>query len=83
MSNTKIGTITHFYSDIDVGIFKLTGDLHVGDKVNIKGYTTDFEQEIESIQYDHENIDQAKKGQEVGVKVNEKVREGDEVFLVE
>jgi putative protease len=83
MANKKIGQVTHFYSEINVGIIKLTDKLKVGDRIQFKGYTTDFEQDLDSMQYDHENIEEAKKGEEVGVKVNEKVREGDEVFLAE
>jgi translation initiation factor IF-2 len=51
--------------------------------VRFQGATTNFEQEITSMQYEHENIESAKKGQEIGVKTNEKVREGDDVYLLE
>ncbi|HQG58778.1 MAG TPA: translation elongation factor-like protein, partial [bacterium] len=79
----KIGTITHFFDNISVGIIKLEGDIKIGDRVRFQGATTNFEQEITSMQYEHENIESAKKGQEVGVKTNEKVREGDDVYLLE
>jgi putative protease len=82
MADKKIGTITHFFDKIGVGIFKLTGNLKVGDKVRIQGGTTNFEQEISEIQLEHKSIPEAKKGQEVGVKVNEKVREGDDIFIL-
>jgi putative protease len=83
MSEKKIGTITHFFDNISVGIIKLEGDIKIGDRVRFQGATTNFEQEITSMQYEHENIESAKKGQEVGVKTNEKVREGDDVYLLE
>jgi len=83
MSEKKIGTITHFFDNISVGIIKLEGDIKIGDRVRFQGATTNFEQEITSMQYEHENIESAKKGQEVGVKTNEKVREGDNVYLLE
>jgi translation initiation factor IF-2 len=51
-------------------------------EIHFKGATTDFIQKIDSMQYDHQPISAAKKGQEVGIKVNEKVREGDEVLEV-
>jgi putative protease len=82
MADKKIGTITHFFDKIGVGIFKLSGNLKVGDKVRIQGGTTNFEQEITEIQLEHKSIPEAKKGQEVGVKVNEKVREGDDIFIL-
>jgi len=83
MAEKKIGTITHFFDNISVGIIKLEGDIKIGDRVRFQGATTNFEQEITSMQYEHENIESAKKGQEVGVKTNEKVREGDGVYLLE
>lgn len=75
-----IGKITHFYSNLQVGIIKLEGDLKKGDAIHVKGNTTDFEQEVESMQLGHDPIEKGKKGQEIGVKVKEKVRQGDEVF---
>lgn len=83
MADKKIGTITHFFDKISVGIIKLDGKLKVGNKVRIQGGTTNFEQEISEIQLEHESIQEGKKGQEVGVKVNEKVREGDTVYILE
>jgi len=79
----KVGTITHYYSNIEVGIIKLETSLKVGDTIRIEGYTSSFEQPVTEMQFNHKNIEEAKKGQEVGIKVNEKVREGDEVYLAE
>lgn len=80
---TKVGDITHYFSKIGVAIIKLTDTLKVGDTVKFQGNTTDFEQEVKEMQYDHRNIEEASAGSEVGVKVFEVVRDGDEVFLVE
>jgi len=77
-----IGIITHFYSGIGVAIIKFNKAVKKGIKVRIKGATTDFTQEIRSMQYEHKDIESAKKGQEVGMKVDNKVREGDEIFEV-
>ena len=82
MADKKIGTITHLFDRISVGIIKLNGKLKVGDKVRIQGGTTNFEQEISEIQLEHESIPEGKKGQEVGVKITEKVREGDDVYIL-
>ena len=75
-----IGEVTHFFSGIQVAIVKFNREVKVGETVKFKGATTDFSQEIDSMQYDHKDIKSAKKGQEVGIKIREKVREGDEVF---
>jgi len=76
----KIGEITHYYSKIGVAIIKLSAPLAVGDEINIKGSTTDLKETIESMQVNHEDIKEAKAGDEVGIKVSDKVREGDEVL---
>jgi len=78
----KIGTVSHYFGKIGVGIIKLSDVLKVGDKIKIKGATSDFEQEVGSMQVNHEDIKEAKSGDEVGVKLDDKVREGDEVSLV-
>lgn len=77
-----IGAVTHYYSNIGVAIVKFNKAVKVDEEVHFKGATTDFVQKINSIQYDHKDISAAKKGQEVGIKVSEKVREGDEVLEV-
>jgi len=65
-----------------VGIIELSKELKVGDTIHIKGSTTDFEQKVESMQIEHENVEKAKKGDAIGLKVKEKAREGDEVYKV-
>ena len=81
MEEKLIGKITHYFGKISVAIVELSRVLKVGDKVHIKGHSTDFEQDISSIQIEHEDVKKAKKGDAVGIKVDEKVREGDEVYL--
>lgn len=75
-----IGAVTHFYGGISVAIIKFAKAASVGDEIRFKGATTDFSQKIDSMQYDHKDVKEATKGQEVGIKVSDKVREGDEVF---
>ncbi len=77
-----IGKITHWFGKINVGIIDLADALKVGDKIHIKGGKTDFEQEVTSMQIEHEEIKEAKAGDSVGIKVDQEVREGDAVFLV-
>ena len=78
-----IGKIIHFYTNIGVGIIELSDALNVGDKIHVKGGSTDFEQTVDSMQVEHANVQAAKAGDSIGVKLNEKVKEGDEVFKVE
>lgn len=75
-----IGKITHFYDKISVAIIDLTDKLAVGETVRVKGHTTDFEQVIDSMEVDHASVEAAKKGDVIGVKVSEKVRDGDPIY---
>lgn len=79
----KIGKITHYFGKVQVAAIELTdGELAVGDTVHIKGHTSDFSQKIESMQIDRVDIPKAEKGQEIGIRVSEHARVGDEVFKV-
>lgn len=77
-----VGTITHYFGRIGVGIIDLTDTLRVGDTIRIRGATTDFTQGVGSMQIEHENVEQAAAGDSIGIKVDERVREGDEVFVI-
>ncbi len=76
----EIGKVTHYFSKVGVGVIELIAPLRVGDRIHIKGHTTDFEQDVASMQIEHNSISEGKKGDIVGVKVKEKVRDGDVVF---
>ena len=77
----EIGKITHYFSKINVGILELSkGTLQVGDTIHIKGHTSDFYQKIESMQVEHDRVDKVKQGEQVGIKVENSVRENDVVF---
>lgn len=76
-----IGKITHYFDKIEVGIIELSkGKLAAGDEIHVKGTTTDFDQVVDSMQIEHEQVKTAKKGDAIGLKVKDKVREGDEVY---
>jgi translation elongation factor EF-1alpha len=77
-----IGKITHYFGKIGVGIIDLTDALKVGDTIHIKGATADFVQPVGSMQVEHEQVQEAKAGQVIGIKVDERAHEGDAVFLV-
>jgi translation elongation factor EF-1alpha len=79
----EVGKITHFFSKINVGVLELTkGDLKIGDTIHIKGHTTDFFQKVESMQVEHQPVESAKPGDEVGLKVENPIRENDIVYRV-
>lgn len=86
MAKTKkekpIGKVTHYYGNIEVAIVKFNKAVKKGMRIRFCGATTDFDQSLESMQFNHKDVAAAKKGQEVGVKVQEKVREGDEIYEV-
>ena len=79
----EVGEIFDYFSKISVAAIKLTGKLKVGNKIHIKGHTTDFEQEVGSIQIHNKPVAEAKKGDDIGIKVDDRVRKNDKVFLVE
>ena len=82
MADTKVGTITHFYDKIGVAVINVLSPIKVGDRIKISGHDKEFEQEIASLQVEHQNIDQAKKGDNVGMIVDQPVKDGDEVYKV-
>lgn len=77
----KIGEVTHYYTNLQVGTVMLKHKLAVGDKIRFQGHTTDFEQVVSDMQFEHQAVEKAKAGQEVGLRVDQKVRDGDEVFV--
>ncbi len=81
MSERKeIGRITHYFPKIGVAVVELSDTIQVGDKILIKGSTTEFEQTVESMQIEHKNIESAGPGQSIGLKVVQRVRENDRVY---
>lgn len=78
-----IGKVTHFFSNIGVAVINLSGSLKKEDEIRIVGgENTDFNQTVDSMQVDHKEVKSAKKGDEVGLKVKEKVHEGYSVFKI-
>lgn len=75
-----LGTVTHYFGKLSVAVLDLKGPLMVKDLVAFRGANTDFEQEIESMQVDHQSIEVAGEGQEVAVKVKDRVRAGDTIY---
>jgi putative protease len=82
VANQKVGTITHYYDKIGVAIVDLIASLSVGDKIKIVKDDQEFEQEVKSIQVEHKQVKTAKKGESVGLKVDQEVKEKAEVYKV-
>jgi translation elongation factor EF-1alpha len=83
MSEKRVAKVTHYWSKVGVAAIKLYDTLSVGDTIHISGSTTDFEQAVDSMEIEHEAVERAKKGQDVGLKVKERVRKGDRVYKVD
>jgi len=84
MSEEKqIGRVFSYFSKIGVAAIEVTDEgLILGDKIHFRGSTTDFEQEVDSMQIEGEEVDEVKPGKSVGIKVEERVRPGDLVYKV-
>jgi hypothetical protein len=77
-----IGSITHYFPHVQAAVIKLKGPLAKGDTVKIKGHTTDLTQIITSMQIDRVDISNAKKGDEIGLQVSSRVRQGDKAYKI-
>jgi putative protease len=83
MSEEQVGTVVKFFAKPSVAALEITsGALKVGDVLHYKGHTTDFTEEVSSMQIDNQPVDEAKPGDLVGLKVSERVRENDQVYKV-
>lgn len=79
----QIGKISHYFDKINVAIVELSGELCAGDIIRVfGGQETDFKQPVKSMELDHKKINKAKKGQEIGIQLKEKAREGYKVFKI-
>ncbi|MFH1036948.1 MAG: hypothetical protein V1756_02730 [Patescibacteria group bacterium] len=77
-----IGTVSHYFGNIGVAVIDLTDTLKVGDNIRIVGGKADFTQPVDSMEYEHEKVNEAKKGSSVGLKAIQKAHEGYKVFKV-
>jgi selenocysteine-specific translation elongation factor len=78
----EIGKVGEYFAHVGVAGIDLTAALKVGDRIRIRGHTTDLEQVVESMQIEHESLQEAKAGDRIGVKVPDRCRDGDHVYLV-
>ncbi len=82
MPEERIGVVKDYFARIGVAGIDLEGSIRVGDTIHIKGHTTDLEQPVESIQIEHEQVEEAKAGDAIGIKVQDRCRDGDVVYKV-
>ena len=83
MSEKIVGTVSHFFGNISVAAIELSdGEINVGDEIHFDGRTTDFTQKVGSMQIENHNVERGEKGDSVGMKVKEKVREHDKVYRI-
>lgn len=83
MADTLVGKITHYFDRIGVAVIELAATLKTGDRIKIVGHDQEFEQTVGSMQIEHQDIPEAKKGNAIGMKVDQPVKEGDQVFKIE
>lgn len=79
----QIGKITHYFGKIGVAVIELEDTLKVGDTIRIVGGETDFKQTVDSMEVEHKKVNEANRGEAVGLKVIQKVREGYKVYKTE
>ena len=77
---TEIGEVMTYYANIGVVAIELTSNVKVGDTIILRGLTTDLEQKVDSMQIERESVQEAKAGDQIGVKVSGKVRKNDRVY---
>ena len=83
MKEQEIGYVSKYFGQISVAGIEITnGKLAVGDMIHIQGHTTDLNEEVKSMQIEHDVVESAKKGDSIGIKVTDKVRRKDKVFKI-
>jgi translation elongation factor EF-1alpha len=82
MQEKEIGKVTHYYNHLSVGIIELSDNLKLGETIRIKGHSSDFTQNIDSMQIEHTNVSEAKSGDVIGIKVADKIHPHDKVYKV-
>jgi translation elongation factor EF-1alpha len=78
----EIGKVSHFFTKISVAVIELTATISVGDRILIKGPTTNVEQKVDSMEIEHQKVQRAEAGQSIGMKVKDRVREDDTVYKI-
>lgn len=83
MPGVRIGKVTHYFDHLNVAVLALTEAIRVGDTLHFLGHSTDFKQEVSSLQIEHKAVNEAKPGEDVAMKVLQRVHPNDGVFKIE
>lgn len=83
MADVQVGKVTHYYNKIGVAIIDVSAPIKVGDTIKISGHDKEFTQAVASMQIEHHKVQEAKKGDVIGLKVDQAVKEKDLVYKVE
>jgi putative protease len=83
MTGKRVGTVTHYFDHLSVAVLALTASIRVGDTLHFLGHSTDFKQEVTSLQIEHAPVDEAGPGADVAVKVTQRVHPNDSIFKIE
>ena len=82
VDEVEIGRVNDYFAHIGVAGIDLSAPLKVGDRIRIKGHTTDIEQAVDSLQIEHASVPEAKAGDKIGIKVSDRCRPGDHVYRI-
>lgn len=83
MSGKRVGTVTHYFDHLKVAVLALTEAIHNGESLHFLGHSTDFRQEVSSLQIEHKPVETAKAGDDVALQVVQRVHPNDAVFRIE
>lgn len=83
MTGKRVGKVTHYFDHLNVAVLALTEGIRVGETLHFLGHSTDFKQQVTSLQIEHKAVDAAKPGEDVAMKVDQRVHPNDAIFRIE
>ncbi|HEY5984667.1 MAG TPA: hypothetical protein VIU38_14470 [Anaerolineales bacterium] len=83
MTGKRVGTVTHYFDHLSVAVLALTEGIRLGDTLHFLGHSTDFKQQVASLQIEHKEVESAKPGEDAAMKVTQRVHPNDSIFKIE
>jgi putative protease len=83
MTGKRVGKVTHYFDHLNVAVLALTESIRVGETLHFLGHSTDFKQQVTSLQIEHKAVEVAKPGEDVAMKVDQRVHPNDAIFKIE
>ena len=83
MTGKRVGKVTHYFDHLNVAVLALTESIRVGETLHFLGHSTDFKQQVTSLQIEHKAVETAKPGEDVAMKVDQRVHPNDAIFRIE